>query len=247
MPSFAGQLMPPPLFNALIRSHGIRMTWMKSHVCPCTMSSDSPGSPNPTCNTCHGRGRYWDQPQGPFVLLRTFMHSTEAADEPGATMDAVRGQELHAEPTITIPSDVLPVWSEASEFDAYVEVDTMMRFETAFVTGGNTVLPYQQNVDVESVTAYDTTAQDVVALSESQWTNNDGQISLIGFANGTAFTVSYKANPVYIAWRRSGANAHMRLFGAGTAALPVRFRAQWLDAWIRARNPGGQSASPAAI
>lgn len=211
------------------------------------MSSDSPGSPNPTCETCHGRGRWWEEPQGPYVLLRTFMHSTEAADEPGAVMDSIRGQEIHAEPTITIPSDLSPIWSEAGEFDAYVELDTIMRFETAFVTGSNTVLPYQQNLQIISVTAYDTNTQQIVPLSSSQWTNTAGQISLIGYPTGTAFTVSYKANPVYIAWRRSGANPHVRLFGAGTAALPTRFRAQWLDAWIRARNPSNNTASPAAL
>lgn len=247
MSRFASQFMPPPLFNRLIATHGIRMTWMKSHVCPCTMSNDSPGSPNPLCLTCHGRGRYWEDPQGPFTLLRTFMHSTEAADEPGAIMDAVRGQEIHAEPTITIPSDVSPVWQEAGEFDAYVEIDTMMPFETAFVVGGDTILPYQQNLSIESVTAYNTSANQIMPLSSSNWTNTDGNITLIGFPVGTAFTVAYKANPVYIAWRRSGANPHVRLFGAGTAALPTRFRGQWLDAWIRARNQSNQSVSPAAI
>lgn len=244
MPSFARQLMPAPLFNAVLRNSGTRMKWMKSHVCPCTMASDSPGSPNPTCNTCHGRGRYWDAPQGPFVLLRTFMHTSEAADEPGATMDPRMGQHLHAEPTITIGSDVQPLWGEVSEFDAFVEVDSLLRFETALVTGDNTVLPYQQNLVIESVTAYDSINQQVSPLQLNQWVNTAGQISLIGFPTGTAFTVSYKASPVYVAWRRSGAMAHMRPFGAGSDPLPTRVRCQWLDVWLRQRNQTGQGASP---
>ena len=247
MPDFARQLMPAPLLNAAIRNSGVRLAWMKSHVCPCTMSSDAPGSPNPSCNTCHGRGRYWDPPTAPFVGLRTFMHTSEAADEPGATMDSRIGQQLHAEPTITIPSDATPVWSEASEFDAYQEVDSLIRFETAFVVGQNTVLPYQQNLVVQSVTAYDPVAQKALSVGSGAYTVTNGQVSLIGYPNGTAFTVMYKANPIWVAWRRAGAMPHTRPFGAGTDALPTRFRAMMLDVWLRARNPFGASASPNAL
>lgn len=175
------------------------------------------------------------------------MHSTEASDEPGITMDNKLGQELHAEPTITIPSDIQPVFSEASEFDAFVEIDTLMRFETAFVVedeGLSSVLPYQHGLVLESVTAYDAVNQVILPISSGSYTVNDGTVSLIGYPVGTAFTVQYKANPVYIAWRRAGGMPHYRPFGAGTDQLPVRLRAQWLDMWLRARNPGSQSASP---
>jgi hypothetical protein len=247
MPSFARQLMPAPLFNAMIRNSGIRISWMKGHVCPCTMSSDSPGSPNPTCNTCHGRGRWWENPLPPFIGLLTCMHTSEAADEPGATMDPRIGQQLHAEPTITIPSDALPMWSEATEFDAFLEVDSLTRYETALLVGGNTVLPYQQNLQVLSVTAYSVSGQVITPVSPSDYTVNNGQVTLSGYPEGTAYTVMYKASPVYIAWRRAGSMPHQRPFGAGTDALPTRFRGMMLDLWLRARNPFGSSASPGAI
>lgn len=244
---FARQLMPAPIFNQVIRLAGIRMAWMKSHVCPCTMSTDQPGSPNSSCNTCHGRGRWWEDPIGPFTLLRTFMHSTEASDEPGVVMDPQFGQQLHAEPTITIPADVQPLWDEASEFDAYMELDTLQRFETTLLVGENTVLPYQQNLVVQTVTRYDSDAQRIQLLTAGQWNNDRGKITLYGFPDGTAFSVMYKANPIYIAWRRAGGNVHARPFGAGTDALPKRFRAMLLDEWTRSRNQFGDSASPQAL
>lgn len=244
MPSFARQMMPPPLLNGSIRTSGTRLQWMKSHVCPCTMATDIGGSPNPQCKTCHGRGRYWEPPGDIFIGLRTFMHTSEAADEPGVLQDPRIGQALHAEPTITIPSDVEPVWSDCSELDAFLEIDTLIRFETAFVTGGNTVLPYQQNLEVQNVTAYDNAANQILPLSTNRWRVNAGDVSLIGFPPGTAFTVMYKASPVWIAWRRAGALPHTRMFGGGTAPLPTRFRAMLLDVWTRTRNPFGQSASP---
>lgn len=247
MPSFARQMMPAPLLNASIRAAGTRMQWMKSHECPCTMASELGGSPLPNCNTCHGRGRYWDPPGHIVTLLRTFMHTSEAADEPGVLMDPRAGVTAHAEPTITIPSDVMPEWAEASDYDAFVEIDTHTRFETAMQVGGITIIPYQQALEVLSVTVFDQSTLRAVLIPSTSYRVDSGQVTLIGYPEGTAFTVSYKANPVWIAWRRAGALPHTRMFGAGTDALPTRFRAQLLDIWTRSRNQFGQSASPQAI
>jgi hypothetical protein len=175
------------------------------------------------------------------------MHTSEAADEPGLDMDPRVGQILHAEPTITIPSDAQPIWSLASEFDAYQEVDALDRYDTALVVGGNTVLPYQLGLQVTNVTVYNTTTQTATPLQASQYTVSNGQVDLIGFPNGTAFTVTYFANPVWVAWRRAGGRPHDRPFGAGTDALPKRFRAMALDLWLRARNQSGISVSPNAL
>jgi hypothetical protein len=175
------------------------------------------------------------------------MHTSEAADEPGVVMDPRVGTVTQAEPTITIPSDVLPQWSEASEFDGFVEIDTHTRFETAMQIGGDTILPYQQNLQVLSVTAYDDANRKIVPVAASGYTVDNGQVTLLGFAPGTAYTVAYKASPVWIAFRRAGALPHTRMFGGGTDPLPTRFRAVLLDVWTRARNQYGGSASPQAI
>ena len=175
------------------------------------------------------------------------MHTSEAADEPGVISDPRVGMVANAEPTITIPSDINPEWSDASELDGYVEIDTHMRFESSMQVGGDTVLPYQQRLEVISVTAYDSTALRIVPVPSNGYTVQNGQVTLLGYPSGTAYVVAYKASPVWIAFRRAGALPHTRMFGGGTDPLPTRFRAVLLDIWTRARNQYGQSASPQAI
>lgn len=247
LPNFARNLMPPALANAMLRNNGIRMQWLPSHACPCTMAGEIPGSCDPQCTTCHGRGRFWDTPltSGCFVGGLSFMHTSEAADEPGVTTNPIAGQVMHAEPTITVPSDIHPVWDLASELDAFVEVDAVNRFGTVLTVGGSPVLPYQQNLKILGVTRYDSDAHVVVPVASGAFTVSGSAVLLPGFPEGTAYTVEYNASPVWIAWRRSGGLAHNRPFGDGTA-LPKRFRGMMLDIWTRARNNGafGQSASP---
>lgn len=237
-PSFSQQLMPEYFFDGNIANNGIRLQWMKSHTCPCTANEDTPGSADPDCNSCNGRGQYWDPPSLIFTGLMTFMRSTEAADEPGATRDPTWGTIYHAEPTITIPYNQQPVWAEASEFDAFVAVDATMRFSHSLSVSGNTILPYQQVFSVESVTAWDPVKKVIQPLQPSQYAVSGASVTLIGFQAGTPYTVDYKAVPAYVVWRRSGGLPHRRPFGAGTGMLPVRFRGMLLDLWTRARLNG---------
>jgi hypothetical protein len=247
IPNFGQSLMPAALSNAMVRNNGLRLQWLQSHVCPCTYSTGIPGSPEPACNTCHGRGRYWDSPQpsGNFIGLITFMHTSEAADEPGVTTDPSYGQIAHAEPTITVPSDIHPVWDLASEYDAFVECDAINRWGTVLTVGNSPVLPYQQNLQVLNVTTYDSDTKVVVPLSTGSYVVSGSAVTLPGYPEGTPYAVEYNASPVWVAFRRAGGLAHNRPFGDGTP-LPKRYRAVLLDIWTRARNNGGlgQSASP---
>lgn len=249
-PNFGRQLMPPALSNAMLRNNGIRMQWLPSHACPCTYSTEVVGSPDPACNTCHGRGRYWDQPQpsGNFLGGLSFMHTSEAADEPGVTTDPTYGQVMHAEPTITVPSDIHPVWDLASEYDAFVEVDAVNRFGTVLTVGNSPVVPYQQGFTLLMVTTYDSDNKTIVPLASGSYVVSGAAVMLVGYPEGTPYTVEYNASPVWIAFRRAGGLAHNRPFGDGVA-LPKRYRGMLLDIWTRARNNGalGQSASPQAI
>lgn len=249
-PNFGRHLMPADLSNAMLRNNGIRMAWMANHACPCTFSTEIPGSADPACNTCHGRGRYWDAPTdaNTFVGGRSFMHTSEAADEPGVTTDPAVGQIMHAEPTITIPSDIHPAWDLATEYDAFVEPDSINRFNTVLQVGNSPVLPYQQQFTLLNVTAYDSANKVIIPLTADSYAVSGAAVTLIGFPEGTPYAVEYNASPVWIIWRRSGGMAHNRPFGDGTP-LPKRFRGMLLDIWTRARNNGfaGQSASPQAM
>lgn len=247
-------LMPETALDGMIRNLGVRLGWMKSHNCACTLGGQIPGSPNPNCNTCHGRGVYWDRWTQPFTGLITFMHTSSAPDEPGAAMDKATGQSQFADPTLTIPYKgpgiEHTIWRDASEFDAYVELDATTRYSSVMMVGESPYLPYQQELDIQSVAVYDPVKQITSLLPPTAYTINGGAVTLDGsFPDGTGYTVEYYASPVYVAFRRAGGMPHVRPFGAGTGQVPRRFRIVALDLWTRARQNGfaGRATSPQAL
>jgi hypothetical protein len=258
-------VMPEALLDGVINNYGIRLGWMKSHTCPCTMGSEIPGSPDAGCLSCLGRGIYWEQPVA-FSGLITYMHTSSAPDEPGFSTDTIMGQIQRAEPTLTIP--VLPnntIWSEASAYDAYVEYDAVTRFNTTLVVGQTSVLPYPFNVIVTGVTSWDlgtrTTTNvpgpatpmtdqngnpildqngNIIYLSGG-YVVNGSSVTLPNYPVGTSYVVDYTATPVYIAYRSAGGLPHTRPFGIGTGQIPRRFHIVALDVWFRSRLTGDPS------
>lgn len=254
-PSFPYMLMPATALDGMIRNvGGVRLGWMKSHNCACTLGGQIPGSPNPNCNTCHGRGVYWDRWTQPFVGLITFMHTSSAPDEPGAAMDKNTGQSQYADPTLTIPyrgpGIEHTIWREAAEFDAYVELDAIGRYSSVLMVGESPYLPYQQELDIQSVAVYNPVTQITALVPKSQYTINGGAVTLDpSYPPGTGYTVEYNAAPVYVAFRRAGGMPHVRPFGGGTGQIPRRFRIVALDLWTRARQNGfaGFTSTPQAL
>lgn len=244
IPSLPLQGMPERILDQIINTYGMRFGWMKSHVCACTYGYEIPGSPDPNCNTCNGRGYYWDAWTTPFSGLLTYMHSSSAPDEPGAVMNPKYGQIERAEPTLTIPYSQQDVWLNASTMDAYVELDAITRFNSVLVTGSNTILPYQQQLTVENVYLYDPTAHTTSVLPSTSYVVSGAAVTLPGYPEGTAYTVEYTAAPVYLAWRPAGGMPHNRPFANGTGQIPKRFRLMALDLWTRGRNNGEGGTSP---
>jgi len=243
-PSFPNMLMPESALDGMIRNvGGVRLGWMRSHQCGCTLGADIPGSPNPNCNTCHGRGVFWENWTEPFVGLITYMHTSSAPDEPGAFVDKFTGQSQYADPTLTIPfrgpGIEAHIWRNASEFDAYVELDATSRYTAALMVGDTSILPYQQQLDVQNVYVYDPVAQRTYLLGPNEYFVTGSSVTLDpSFPAGTGYTVEYMACPVYIAYRRAGGLPHTRPFGGGTGQIPRRFRIVALDIWSRARKDG---------
>lgn len=244
-PSLPAQLMPERALDGVINNYGVSLGWMKNHVCACTYGYSIPGSPNPHCNTCFGRGYYWDEWTDTFPALITFMHSSTAPDEPGAILDPQFGVMQRGEPTLTIPFSATEVYNNASLFDAYVEVDAVTRFNSVLVTGDNTILPYQQKLTVENVYQYDPTTQTTSVLASGSYVVSGAQVTIPNSPDGTAYTVEYTAAPVYIAWRHVGGLPHNRPFALGAGQIPKRFRIVALDAWTRANQNG--TGSPQAL
>jgi hypothetical protein len=233
LPPINPYVMPFGPFDKLLGNYGTRLTWQKSHLCPCTFSGQLTGSPDPQCNTCHGLGWYWDTASPTFSGLITFVHMSPSPDEPGVMMDEKFGQIQHAEPTLTIPQAAGAVWQEASLNDVFVQIDAIDRFESQLQVGGIQVVPYQQLLTVPvsgAVTVYNT-ATNAVDLVSGYVVSGAAVTLPSGYATGTSYVVQYKAAKAFVAWRPAGAMAHDRPYGE--QPLPKRFRLQALDLWLR--------------
>lgn len=238
LPALDPYVLPPAMFEAMIEKFGIRLLWLKGHLCPCVYGGPTPGTPDFQCITCRGRGYYWDNPIGPFQGLITFIHTSPTPDEPGAIMDTSQGLIVNGEPALTIPHTSLEIWQEAALFDMFVEIDAINRFNADLQVGGINVVPYQQSLSIApsgAVTIYDTSAHAVV--SGVSYTVSGAAVTLDpSYGTGTNFVIEFKAAPAYIAYRVAGAPAHVRPFAQSTQ--PRRYRLQTLDLFTRARFQG---------
>lgn len=254
LPDLPTQSMPEVMFDAQVSNMGLRFGWLKAHSCPCTYSAGTPGSPNPQCNTCNGRGVYWDAPIDCLGHL-TYMHTSAAPDEPGSHTDELTGHTLAGEPVLTIPYGLDPqypedqtccpasqatVWAMGSSFDCWVEYDAVTRYNTVLVQGQNMVLPYQWGVTILAVTAYATGTNAIVPVATGNYTYSNGVLELLTglYPNGTSYTVEYTASPIHINYRVAGGVPHARPLAQGRSRIPRRFHVKNLDAWLRDRFGG---------
>ncbi len=237
-------LMPQGGFEALLDKVGINLAWKKSHACPCSWGGPLPGSPDPACQTCSGRGIYWDASSASFKGLLVWAASSLTPNDFGLVEDEAVGQMQRGEPTLTIPYNAGPsgiIWQNASVFDAFVELDSFIRFTANLSVGGVTALPYQEGLSVApsgAVTYYDTTTK--MSTIVSGYTVSGANVLLPNtFPLDTSYVVEFTANPVFVAFRRAGALPRVRPFGGPVESLPRRFQVQTLDVWSRARvSPG---------
>jgi len=219
-------------FDAFAQKFGVRLLWEKAHACPCAWSASIKGSALASCNTCSGLGWYWDRAIGPFPMMLSYAHSPLAADEPGTIFNEKFGQVISADPLLTImygPSS--GVWAQASEFDRYTEVDSFWRFNATLYAGQKMMLPYTQNVTVESLQYFNQATSSVSAITDYGVTGSF--VSAYNLPYGQAFVVEFYANPQFVASKRAGSLPHVRPFVQGTIPLPKRFRLVQLDYWLR--------------
>lgn len=238
LPPIFPYVLPPDPFNKLIGQYGVRLQWMQSHQCPCMWGGDIPGSPVPGCNTCYGRGVYWDVPSLIFQGLLTQMKKTATPDEGGFTVDKNVGWEQNAHPVLSIPFVAGDVWSNATDYDAFVELDAVTRYKSELTVGGITSVPYGQNLTIAAsgaVTIWNTQTKTAQFIP---YTVSGSTVTISGYPEGTSYTIEYTAAPVYIAFRKSGGMPHVRPFGAGVVNLPRRFHLSMLDVWTRSRSSG---------
>ena len=268
----AQRLIPSAPFEALISQVGQRVSWMRSHTCPCVFGGAGPQGKLPTpgsaakgCKQCLGVGTYWDQPSMPFIAWISYMHLSTAPDEPGVDMDPKFGLLNRGDPTVTIPhsnpnldpadpAQPTAVWNNGSVNDIFVPIDMTARYTAVLQDSGQINLPYQQNLTVApsgAVTIWDPVAQTIAHVSG--YGVSGATVTLPStYTPGLNYMVEFSCAPIYVAHRHAGGVPHVRPFGGGTITEPRRFRLQVLDFWTRQRGlqntvPGSNSPQGALI
>ena len=259
--------MNPTRFNLMIASMGQRLSWMKSHSCPCTFGGGGadgflplPGSAASGCNTCLGLGTYWDDPTIPFVAWVKFVDMSPTPDEPGVRMNDKYGLTQLSEPSLTLPylNPFLPIddpqqpteaWNDMSTDDIIVAPDMLSRFTAKLQVGGIEYLPYQQNLQIKSqgaVTVWNPAT--LMVEHVAYYAVNGANVSLgDAYPDGTAYMVEFQAAPMFVAFRPAGAIPHVRPLSAGTVNMPRRFKLQQLDLWLRERGQGPMAAGSTVV
>jgi hypothetical protein len=224
--------------NQLVTKYGLRLQWMKSHGCPCVYGGNTPGSPDSGCLSCNGKGVIWDQPSSVFVSLLSYSGMVPSSHEPGMRELTDAGQVLAANPLLTIPytKDTEEVWSNATMFDAFVVVDSVIRFYSNLTVGERTAVPYQQSLSFPTSGAVSIWNVQTKRRQFVPYTIDGPNVLIPGYPDGTSYMVEYYASPVMVAYERSGGLPHVRPFGAGRIRFPRRFHLKLLDLWTRSAN-----------
>lgn len=226
---------PEVVFNAQVQNLGLRFGWMRGHRCPCNART---GNPDPRCLSCLGRGYFWDAPL-PFLGYFTYMRTSAAPDEPGASVNERVGLLERAEPTLTIPKNGLlnenEVWSLAGLMDIFIEIDAVTRYSDVlnYSDGHNMTLRNPTGAQILQVYAYDFASATVSVLEDSSYTYANGLFDVPEALPGAAYTVEYTAIPAYVAYRSAGGLPHTRPFAQGRDGIPKRFHIQAMDVWLR--------------
>lgn len=234
--------LPPDAFNDLITWAGIKVLYLKAHACPCAGDTGS-AQPQPRCNACFGRGYYWDPPQGPFIVLVTYISWIGRNVAIGETMDPTYGQVDNAGPIITIqnsPANQV-IFQQTNTKDLFVEVNATQRFQATMRVGENEIVPQWQILGAPN-TSFSIAPTGAVVVEDPvlmqpvggvAYTVNGGQVVLSGgYPTGTAYTVEYYSQPTFVIEEAFGGLMHARPFGQGLL-YPHRYKMQLLDLWLR--------------
>ncbi len=245
LPSFPAYQMVNERFTDIIGKYGVNLVWRKSHNCSCVWGSSVPGSADPKCLSCHGRGIYWDKPGVAFQGLITFIHRAFSPDDPGSTMSNKSGVYQTGSPILSIPSTATQVFAEANLYDAYLESDVVERYTTNLIVGEITALPYQDNLSVATTGAVMVWNPDTKqSVYVDTYTVSGADVILNGYPDGTNYTVEFYSSPIYIAFHKSGGFSHQRPFSLGTTPYPRRFHLNELDMWSRSQRSGSSNTGP---
>ena len=234
--------LPPAAFDNLIGWSGISVLWMKSHLCPCVGDTGTSNAPDillqsgiANCPVCLGRGLYWDPPIGPFTILMTWITFTGRNVNIGQEMNETYGEVHEGHPVITIPETTGILWQSVSEFDAIIESDAVMRFNSILNYGENVSLPSWHDYSLTIAPSGAVVVEDpTTGIPTSGVAYTVSGLSVIlssDYPDNTAYTVEYISCPVYILYEKYGGLPHVRPFQ--NLNFPRRYKLSILDFWLR--------------
>jgi hypothetical protein len=239
---------PNERFNIFLQQYGMLVFWLRGHLCACIdddtgfspegMAVKVKGTPSPYCNTCGGRGLYWDPPQGPYTVA--FQHPPHTQ---GATMQDIIGIVEEGINEVIVPTNATPMWAEVNTYDAVVVQGSDTRFHSTLTVGVQETLPYFWNVHVNpnGVTVYDSSTQTVVPVPSENITVNNDKVILTGYPKGTPYVVDYTAWPIYVVFGERGGIVQFAALLNNTT-YPRTVMVKLLDLWTR-QSYGGLGPS----
>ena len=222
--------IPQTVFDNLVQAFGVRIMWKKSHFCPCTEANN--GSPLPACQTCFGRGIYWDDMIGPFTVLLASAIASESQRAPGAATNTEFGLVQTTGPWVTVSPSNGKLYDELSVYDIIVEMDAVRRLNDTFTQGSGQPLSYALMAKIANVYYFDTSTNQSVRITNYSYDPSSGIVSS-DMPEGTAFTVEYYAPYSYVVYGNVGGITHVRPLIQGRASYPKRVRTEYLDIWLR--------------
>jgi hypothetical protein len=234
----------PGAFDSVIAANGVRLSWAKAQVCPCTYQGYDTGGYQidgggvETCNSCHGLGVYWRAFSDPFMGLVTFAAFTPSPSEPGTQVNEKWGPLGGGTPMVTLSYTANPTaWAEASTYDQIVIIDSITRYSAVLRVGIQESLPYVNNLSVPPIGAamiWDPLK--MVATLPTSYSVSGSTVQLpSSYEYGTPYNVEFYASQTYVLYKPAGGLPHARPFGGGVANYPRRFTASNLDLWLRQR------------
>jgi len=211
-------------FIKQIETHGVRLAWSRSSICPCAPANDQTKQSNPNCSLCHGEG---------FLFFRP---SEYVAPDDVGEMDPTQQRILLDYKAVVIRGvmvsamrqenafDILGQWvlgsvmittrpeNRLGYFDRLVALDAMLpysqlAFSKSVTSGSTTVHRASLRYPAVQVNLCRSEAQEFKADVDFQITDA-GDLEFLPLRNpppDTRLAVHYDHRPVFIVWEHTHA------------------------------------------
>lgn len=114
--------LQPDAFNKFLAGIGQKISWRKSHACPCVDKNS--GAAKSSCPVCGGKGRFWDAAVGGVIGI---------ASQKVQARWAQSGRYEAGDAVVVIPENV--ACYDAGKFDRFTMLNSTDRFSLPLTRG----------------------------------------------------------------------------------------------------------------